>query len=311
MRNVLILLLIIQVIQSVFAICKDKSEPSANISVLNDFSIDIKERVRYADKKQLLSARKYANTQLMIQAENVFQKLSLGYSGNWPTISKKLEKYKQRCIELGIFAFCRDLTEYLLSNLNPKPEIYIDKATKNIYNNKMHHLEETQPYEKNFIEIKTFRPFDNNSTASTKIPKKTNEFKHINIKLYMKERQEAYEGKNELPQRQTDACYNFNNCKLLERGELSEDTILSMSSAMRSLIKASLEKKNYCYSSAPQNVFNTTMSNVFNEFKNSLIRVINQDLNISPDSLVPQYIYSYYHFACRNVEAESSKRNNV
>ncbi|KAH8582574.1 uncharacterized protein ELE39_001230 [Cryptosporidium sp. chipmunk genotype I] len=309
MNNILILFLTSLVIQYVLAICRDKCEPSLKIAMLNDFSISIEKRIQNADKKQLLSARKYASAQLEMHAYNVFQKLSLGYKENRQVISNKLERYKQRCTELGTFAFCRDLAEYLLSNLSPKPEVYIGELINNIYNNKkLHYLEDKLPCGNNFKEVNTLRSSDNNLIVSVATQRKISKKDiHANIKLYM-ENDETYKRESLLHQEQIAKYHIFDNCKLLARSELNENTIKLMSNLMTSLIKVSLEKKGLCYSNAPQNFFNATMNSVFDELKDSLIRAINQDPYNSPDSIVLRYVYSYYHFACRHVEAESSKR---
>ncbi|KAJ1610734.1 hypothetical protein OIY81_497 [Cryptosporidium canis] len=279
-----------------------------NIAVLNDFSIDIIKRIKLANKKQMISAKRYANAQLQYNAYLVFQDISYGYNEN-RSLSKKLERKRQQCIQMGIFAFCRDFFGYLLSKLKPTHERLIDEVISSIYNyHEEYILKKSIPIERNGNVTQTFIPYDGSLTASIDIRKVSNQnTEPLNIKLYMNKIEDKYQTKSSSLQKPAYSYFNFDSYKLLPRSELNEDTILLLSNLMKNLIELSLERKGYAFFNVPHDIFNVAMSDAFREFKNSIYQVINQDLYASLDSLVLEYLYSYYYFACKHIEVESKK----
>ncbi|KAF7456433.1 hypothetical protein HWI79_3001 [Cryptosporidium felis] len=305
MRISIIKFLLVALIQSVYGGCSRRTNVNSNIAILNDFSISIRDRIKIARSEQNLAAKKYAEAKISVNLEYLFCKLSLSENEVLSRLLNNFGKYKRNCIKLGILAFCCDLAQHLLSTINPSPELLMTEAIKNIYRDGRDLRTESTTNLISTPDNSKLRPeamTRNNSSRTSENSNMESRTIQINLRLNKK----GYPNINETSELPETAKHNFRKSEILPFEDLNEQTVLLVSSVIKRLINASLKKQNYELYNVPSNIYQLTMKRVFNEFGDSLNTIINQDVYFSPSALNLKCINSYYFFACRLIEAEST-----
>ncbi|KAH7650484.1 hypothetical protein FG379_003556 [Cryptosporidium bovis] len=106
--------------------CGDSNGP------LNDYTVSIKNRIGIANKEQMKVALACSRSYSKLKVEEAFSRLSIGNEPRIRKLEKSFSKCFKDCRKMGIVAFCRDLSNYILSDLSRTPDDVIREVTAEV-----------------------------------------------------------------------------------------------------------------------------------------------------------------------------------